>query len=92
MPSKTENKFVIYPEYFDAKLSKSEGRKIPKKLAIQDPNVETIEAIAKKMNLNPLIEDKHYSKNWFEKRKRVVIDKKGKKLELIKKIAEELKK
>lgn len=83
---------MLYPEYFDAKLSKSQGRKIPKKIAIQNPNVELIEIIAKKMNLNPIVEDKHYSKNWFERRKRVVIDKKGKKLELIKKIAEELKK
>jgi signal recognition particle subunit SRP19 len=92
MPSKKDKLIVLYPEYFNSKYSRAEGRRVPRKLAKKSPTVEDIEKAAKALGLTPVVEkDKSYPRFWFKKRGRVLI-RKGKmnKSELLKKIAEGL--
>jgi len=85
-------RIVIYPAYFDANLSRREGRRIPKHLAISNPRLEDIVEICRKLGLNPEVEaDKVYPRNIFSKG-RIIVDKRGSKIKTLFLIASELKK
>ena len=72
-----KRKFVLYPEYFDSKLSRSEGRRIPINVAVSEPTLKKIMTAAKYLELNPEAqEDKAYPKRWWEPRGRILVDKK----------------
>ena len=91
MPKRKDNFIVLYPEYFTSKYSRAEGRRVSKKLAKPSPTVEDIEKAAKSLGLNPVVEkDKSYPRFWYKKRGRVLVEKKMKKSELLKKIGKGL--
>jgi signal recognition particle subunit SRP19 len=92
VPSKKEKFIVLYPEYFNVKYSRAEGRKVPRKLAKKSPTIEDIEKSAKALGLTPIVEkDKSYPRTWHKKRGRVLIEKKKiNKTELLKMIAQGL--
>ncbi len=82
--------FVLYPEYFERKLSKKGGRRVPKSKAVEGCNLSKIAYACKHLELNYKIEkDKQYSKNWWESEGRIVVDPEGvtNKTELIRRIA-----
>lgn len=84
---------VIWPAYIDAEKSKTEGRKIPKKLAVPSPKLAEIEKAAKTLGLNPGIEkEKAYPKTWWEKSGLIRVEKKKAKNAILKEIAKEIKK
>jgi signal recognition particle subunit SRP19 len=85
-----KDKWVIWPCYFDIDLSRKDGRKVKKIIAIKNPSIDEIFQIAKKLGLNPLKEEKSYPKRWWKKEGRILIDKKGRKVEIIRKIGEEV--
>ena len=91
MVSRGEEKYVIWPIYFDKSASKLAGRKVSKKQAVDKPNIEDISKAAKSLGLNPVLEKKcaHPSKHW-KKDGRVLIDKKDTKSKLLVKIANRL--
>ena len=91
MVSRGEDKYVIWPVYFDKSLSKLEGRKVPKKNAVDKPSIEDIIKAAKSLGLNPVLEKNvaHPSRHW-KKEGRVLIDKKDLKSKLLIKIANRL--
>ncbi|MDP8012323.1 MAG: signal recognition particle subunit SRP19/SEC65 family protein [Thermoplasmata archaeon] len=81
---------IIYPSYFNRKYSKKQGRKVPRALA-SDPTPEKIENALKKLNIKYEIQNKQYSKHWFEDRTRFYIDTNKKKGDLLKEIAKIIK-
>jgi signal recognition particle subunit SRP19 len=89
MVSKGSDKYVIWPIYFDANVSRSKGRKVPKKLGIQNPSINDIFNVAKSLKLRPILEWKSHPSKWWIKG-RILIDKRGKKTEILKEIAERL--
>jgi len=91
MVSKDENRYILYPVYFDGTISRVKGRRIPKKYAVEKPVSEGIAKAAKSLGLNPLLEkDKSYSSTPWKKDGRVIIDKKGPKTKLLIQIANRL--
>ena len=85
-------RIVIYPAYFDLTLSRREGRRVPRRLAIPNPRLEDIVKVCEKLGLNPIVEpDKIYPRNIFMKG-RIIVDKKVSKLKTIYLIGEELSK
>ena len=84
MVSKDEDKYVIWPSYFDNSLSRREGRKLSKKYAVDKPSLELISKAAKSLGLNPILEKncKYPAKHW-KTDGRILIDKKDTKLKLI---------
>ena len=91
MVSRGEDKFVIWPVYFDKSLSKLEGRKVSKKNAVEKPSIDDIAKAAKSLGLNPVLEKNaaHPSRHW-KKEGRVLIDKKDTKIKLLRQIANRL--
>jgi signal recognition particle subunit SRP19 len=64
---------VIYPAYFDAALSRSEGRRVPRDLAVEDPEVEEIAKAVQQVGYDAVIErDVTYSRE-YEPRGRVLV-------------------
>lgn len=91
MVSRENGKYVIWTVYFDRNVSRKEGRRVPKKLAVENPSIDKIFQIAKELELNPVIERdaRHPSRPW-RRDGRVLVDKKDRKEKLIRKIAEKL--
>ena len=88
MVSKDENKLILWPLYFDKNLSRSKGRKISKKFAIEKPEIKKIAKAAKTLGLSPIIEKDatHPSRSW-KKEGRIIIDNKNTKSKIITQIA-----
>ncbi len=82
---------VLWPVNIDASASRGEGRKIPLRYAVRRPRVEEIVEAARRLGLNPVVEDARYPRAWWRERQRIVVDKRGSKLETLKLIAEEVK-
>lgn len=90
MVSRGENKYVIWPIYFDKTVSRLNGRKISKKLAIEKPSIENIAKITKSLGLNPIIEKSAaHPFRPFKKDGRILVDKKDKKSKIIARIAKQ---
>ncbi|TFG08396.1 MAG: signal recognition particle protein Srp19 [Promethearchaeota archaeon] len=92
---RTRKPFLIFwPQYFDAKRSRSDGRRLPKNLAIDKINTKEIAKAAKNLGYHAEIEGNFkYPKAWYEDPGRVVIDTKGKqKSKVILEIAKEIRK
>ena len=91
MVSRNENKYVIYPLYFDRSISRLKGRKVAKKYAVEKPTLENIAKAAQSLKLNPSIEkDSIHSSTPWKKEGRILIKKKGPKTELLIQIANRL--
>jgi signal recognition particle subunit SRP19 len=91
MVSKDENKYVIYPQYFDSMVSRLNGRKVAKKHAIEKPSLENIAKAAQSLGLNPILEKDgtHPSTPW-KKEGRILVEKKGPKTKLLIQLANRL--
>ena len=91
MVSKDEDRYVVWPLYFDKSLSRINGRRVSKKYAVDKPSVENIAKAAKSLGLNPEIDKNaaHPSRNWNNEG-RVLIDKKETKTRLLQQIARRL--
>jgi len=54
---------VLWPAYFDAELTRSEGRRVPKELAVEKPTVDEIADAVQQVGYDAVIErDKTYSR------------------------------
>jgi signal recognition particle subunit SRP19 len=85
-------RIIIWPVYIDSQKSKKEGRRIPKKDAVSSPKLREISNAAKKLQLNPEVENnKSYSRSWWESSGRVSVDKKMTKRETLIKISNMIK-
>jgi len=85
---------IFWPQYFDLKKTRSQGRRLPKNLAIEKVSIEEVAAAAKRLEYQVQIEPiLKYPKSWWEESGRVLINTKGKKKsKVIKEIAKEIKK
>ena len=84
------NRIIIYPEYFDIKISRSEGRRVPKELAIEKVDSQAIYKACKQLGYRTELDlNSSHSGYWFNKRGRVLIEKgkKTKKTKVLKNIA-----
>lgn len=89
---KRESRVVLYPEYFDRNMSRSEGRRTPLKLSVPSPDARSIFDAAGALGLDPILEnDRHYPRTWYMRRGRVLVKRTGSKCSIIKRVAEELK-
>ena len=88
MVSRGEDKYVVYPIYFDKSVSRLNGRKVAKKYAVEKPTSEDISKAAKSLSLNPILEKEvaHPSRYW-KKEGRILVDKKNSKSKLLVQIA-----
>ena len=92
---RTRKPFLIFwPQYFDAKRSRSNGRRLPRKFTIDKVNLEEIVKAATNLGYHAEIERSYkYPKSWWEEPGRVIINAKGKKKsKIMLEIAKEIRK
>lgn len=83
---------IIWPIYIDSEKTKKEGRRVSKENAVPSPKLREISNAARKLQLNPEVENmKSYSRSWWEKSGRVVVDKNIPKREILVKISNMIK-
>ncbi len=84
MVTRDDNRYVIYPLYFDTTLSRLKGRKVAKKHAVEKPSLESIAKAARSLGLNFILEkDATHSSTPWKKEGRILIEKKGPKTRLL---------
>ncbi len=81
--------WVLWPEYFDRSRPRSQGRKVKKGLAINDPTVDLISSALRSLGLEHKVErDKAYPADWFSKKGRVLVGKTMPKSQLVQKVGD----
>ena len=89
---KERKTIVIWPIYFNSKVSRSKGRRITSRLAIEEPTLEELIEAIRKLNLGYIIEkDKVHPRLWWKDKGRILVTKQSKKSEILKEIAIKLK-
>ncbi len=93
MSPRKRKTWIIYPEYFDKELTRSEGRRVPVSLAIKSPTVDDINRTLSYYNIPNRVEThKHYPSTWYERRGRVLLTKQNiTKQSFLKKLSEKMK-
>ena len=93
MAKKSDDRIVIWPEYFDVNLTRNEGRRVPKDLAVSSPSTDDVFRACRKLKLDPeILLEKSYPRNWYRSKGMVKISPKYPKSTSIKYIAKRLKK
>ncbi|WP_049924964.1 signal recognition particle subunit SRP19 [Halopiger goleimassiliensis] len=65
---------VIWPAYLDANRTRSEGRRVPEDLAVEEPTVDEIAKAVQQIGYDAIVErDKAYSREPWADRGRVVV-------------------
>jgi signal recognition particle subunit SRP19 len=88
-----QDKFIIWPAYFDQTKTRKDGRRVPKSLAVQSPKfLEVLEA-ARNLGLElEVVPEKGYPKTPWVKAGMLLVEKKGSKEQAISRIAKQLQK
>lgn len=93
MVREKENRKVIWPSYFDVRLSRAGGRRIPKAFCIENPDLTAISLAAKSLNLKFEAQpEKAYPSRWWKKEGRLLVSTNMKKPALLAAIGKKLKK
>jgi signal recognition particle subunit SRP19 len=70
------DRIVIWPIYFDSRISRNGGRRVSRRGAVKSPRLDEIAEAARVLNLNCTIEDtKAHPAAWWEKHGRVLVKK-----------------
>jgi signal recognition particle subunit SRP19 len=88
---RNQDKIIIWPAYFDSTNTRSDGRRVPKSLAVPSPKILEIKDAAAKIGLEcELVPDVGYPKTPWMKTGMLLVKKKQPKDQMTKKIAIQL--
>jgi len=91
MVSKGAGTFVLWPVYFDRSRSRADGRRVPEALAVKAPDAPWLENAARKLGLDPTLEEKAVHPSIpYEKMGRVLVKKSGPKEQVLRQVAERM--
>ena len=83
---------VIYPEYFDHRLKRSEGRKVPLSEAVKSPKVEELSSILSSLGCDFQVSKACHPGNWSKSGGSLKVNVEFSKTQLIHKLGSSLKK
>jgi signal recognition particle subunit SRP19 len=87
-----EKAIVLYPAYFDVRVSRADGRRVAKRDAVEAPNAQMLFAAVKTLGLDCILElEKSYPRYWYRTSGRVLVEPKLRKSQLMSKVAQKLK-
>ena len=70
------DRIVIWPIYFDSRISRNGGRRVSRRSAVKSPRLDEIAEAAKMLNLNCTIEDtKAHPAAWWAQQGWVLVKK-----------------
>ena len=87
-----EKGLILYPCYFDAKLKRCEGRRIPRTAAVQTPAIPDIERALAACGVKYRREKRSHPGWWWRHEGRVIANCPGPKTDLLNRVAAELRK
>ena len=86
-----QDKIIIWPAYFDATKTRTNGRRVQKSLAVPLPKISEIKEATDKLGLEcELVQDAGYPKTPWMKTGKILVKKNEPKDQIIKKIAKQL--
>ena len=83
---------VIYPEYFDHRLKRCEGRKVPLSEAVKSPKVEELSSILSSLGCDFQVSEACHPGNWSKSGGSLKVNAGISKTKLIHKLGSSLKK
>jgi len=84
-------KVVVWTFFFDAKLSRSEGRRVPRELSVKAPSLREVAEAARRAGYRVDVDEKsRHPAHWFDYAGRVLVYTEEPKTAVIRKIAGEL--
>ncbi len=86
-----QQKTILWPAYFDVSKTRKEGRRVPRNIAVLNPNVAELQKVAERLGMKPEVdaEAAHPLTHW-RKSGRLWVQRKGTKTQTLMKIAKEL--
>ena len=91
MDMRNQDKAIIWPAYFDQTKTRKKGRRVPKSLAVQSPKIGEIKIAVERLGLkHELAPEAGYPKTPWIKTGMIMVEKKGSKEQVIRKIADHL--
>lgn len=91
MGYRSDDRYILYPLYFDSTISRKDGRRLSEKDCIEKPTIEQIARAAQTLGLHPEIQknNSHPSRSWKQDG-RVLVDKKESKQKLLRLLSRRL--
>lgn len=78
----------LYLAYFDKSKTRGQGRRVPKDLAVERPRLEEVVEAVKRLGLEArVVEGARYPRCWWDSKGLVLVEKKMRKEELLRKVA-----
>ncbi len=68
--------FIIWPQYFDSTLSRKEGRRVPKSLAVPRPTQKDLEIAVKGLGRDYITLGGRYPRQWWLQEGALAVEKK----------------
>lgn len=91
MVSKGADSFVLWPHYFDRRLSRAEGRRVRADWAVKEPDAKWVEAAARKAGFDATLEDgANHPSLPYDRPGRVLVKKAGPKEAVLGKVAQQM--
>jgi signal recognition particle subunit SRP19 len=86
-----QDKVIIWPAYFDQTKTRKKGRRVPKSLAVQHPKIVEVKMAVERLGLkHEFAPEAGYPKTPWLKTGMIMVEKKGSKERVIRKIANQL--
>jgi len=86
-----QDKAIIWPAYFDQTKTRKKGRRVPKSLAVQHPKIVEVKMAVERLGLkHEFAPEAGYPKTPWLKTGMIMVEKKGSKERVIRKIANQL--
>ena len=82
---------VIYPEYFDYRLKRSEGRRVPLSEAVKSPKVNELSSILSDLGYNFNLSEACHPGSWYNSGGSIKVNADFSKTQLIHKLGSSLK-
>mgnify|MGYP001496541860 CR=1 FL=1 len=81
---------ILYPCYFNATITRRQGRRVPHQAGLKVPALADIERALKQLGIRFRIEEHHHPAHWMRREGRVIAEWKASKEALIRKVARQM--
>jgi signal recognition particle subunit SRP19 len=86
-----QDKFIIWPAYFDQSITRKDGRRVSKGLGLSHPSIDEVALAVQKLGLkHEVVADAGYPKTPWVKTGMILVEKQGSKEQVIQGIAGKL--
>lgn len=84
---KDYNTYIIWLDYIDSTLKRSQGRRVPLSLAVKNPTLRELELACSDLSLQASVIEARFPRRMWKTSGYAIVQKKGKKIQLLKEIA-----